>query len=395
MLAIQRIPPTAHEHEHAMCKSNGDIRILIVRRIYLVTLTALGIVGVSSPTSFNAAPTSLMLEGTFLTCFLLLSIKFRKDQILAFALFSAYILVNYSLMEAYTSTHILDFIVAYKAFFYMAMLSFFAERHVFDRKQLSNLVNLLLLLFFIKYAYSRALAIDPLQSRRPGLLIENNFELILLSILYYISTVKDKQNNLLKFSIFSSIVLLSGSRSAILSLLIITAFVYIRRRNHKALLGIILLVILSGAAALIFSQRLDGGSIEDIDRFKFMMAFITEIQDWTFVNLLFGSFPITPLSESTCFALSYYDKLFSYANDGRCYSVVLHSYLLRVLFDHGLFGLLLVVLGTWKGLARAGFEARHRFCILGILFSAGLSVSSFNSIFAATALAITFSFRAR
>ncbi len=46
----------------------------------------------------------------------------------------------------------------------------------------------------------------------------------------------------------------------------------------------------------------------------------------------------TPLLPASCADLSYYQTLFSYAGDGRCYSVILHSFIMRVIYDHGIIG---------------------------------------------------------
>jgi hypothetical protein len=116
-----------------------------------------------------------------------------------------------------------------------------------------------------------------------------------------------------------------------------------------------------------------------IDRLNFLDAFLHDVSDWTIFNWLFGSVPITPLSAETCRDLSFYEKLFSTAGDGSCYSVIYHAFVLRVLFDSGILGLLLVFGGAWVALMRARVKVGLAVFLVAVAGANSLSVSGLNS----------------
>ncbi len=99
------------------------------------------------------------------------------------------------------------------------------------------------------------------------------------------------------------------------------------------------------------------------------------------VEIFFGSAPLTPLSHETCKSLYFYNTLYSYAGDGSCYSVIFHSYFLRVIFDHGLIGLAFLSISLFWFMSSKGFAFRDYLCVLGVIYVSALSVSSFNSVF--------------
>lgn len=138
----------------------------------------------------------------------------------------------------------------------------------------------------------------------------------------------------------------------------------------------------------VFSSRLSGGGIEDIDRYRFLIILFYEIRDWDLINYLLGSKPITPLSQASCNSLSYYESLFSHSGDGSCYSVILHSYIMRTFFDHGILGIAFHLAFLWYVLGAAKYTHRERICITGVILASGTSVSSLNSIYTVLALAI-------
>jgi hypothetical protein len=101
-----------------------------------------------------------------------------------------------------------------------------------------------------------------------------------------------------------------------------------------------------------------------------------------------GAFPLTPLSPGSCGSLAFYEILFSKTDPGVCYSVIFHSFLMRAVFDHGLLGLVLLYGLLWLGLRRSGMVVRDALALLGLITLSALSVSAFNSVFAAIVLAV-------
>jgi hypothetical protein len=122
-------------------------------------------------------------------------------------------------------------------------------------------------------------------------------------------------------------------------------------------------------------------SIEEIDRYKFMQIFFYETKDWSIFQYMIGAPRITPLSDYAQKALSPWENLFSYSGNGDCYSVILHSYLLRVIFDHGIIGLICIIFFTYKILMMSNVNKKIIWVTIAIFMLNGLSVSSFNSVF--------------
>ncbi len=81
--------------------------------------------------------------------------------------------ISYSLFYVGFKTHtnILDFIQAYKSFYYLILMSFFYKRNIFSRRAIEVLFKWLVLLFFIKYSMDKFVV----GITRPTVLIENNF----------------------------------------------------------------------------------------------------------------------------------------------------------------------------------------------------------------------------
>jgi len=187
-------------------------------------------------------------------------------------------------------------------------------------------------------------------------------------------------------------VLISASRSAALGLVIVYVGLYLRLRNRFWPLHVVGLAGLGAAVVAVFIARNPQG-LRSLDRFNFLQVFLWETRNWPIWEFVTGSYPLTPLSPGSCSRLASYTNEFSLSNTGACYSVILHSYLMRAAFDQGLLGLALLYVLVWLGLARSGAGRRDILVLLGVLTASGLSVSSFNNVFAVLTLAIAFGLR--
>lgn len=363
--------------------------------IIITSLVILALAGVLSPYSYNILPATAILEGALFFAALTTIKGTNKDNARVLVAAAIYVTSSLAIMALLKPANIWDFVQGYKSFFYIIPLSLFISKSKFKQSELHFILYTLLALFLLKYGYSKILHLDTRLADRPGLYTENNFELILLILIYYLSSSTLGKHSKTCFLILAFIVVISGSRSSLLALLIVYAAVFITKLDYKFLFSLVALLILGGIAGYVFLERLGGGSIEDIDRYKFAQIFLTEIQNWNIANYLFGNLPLTPLSSSSCAALSFYHSLYSYSGDGSCYSVILHSYLLRAILDQGILGLASVILFVNYGLKRSGYSTRQRLCFIGIFITSGLSVSSLNSVYSAISLAIAFSYPQR
>jgi hypothetical protein len=292
-----------------------------------------------------------------------------------FSINLVYIYFSYLYAVLYNHVHILDFLLAFKAFIYLMALSLIINKKVFNTKIMLTFISLMYVLFLIKYLYLIVVHSNP----RPTVYIENNFELMFLCTLYLIRFQITKKNQIYYLLLLGVIIFLSFSRSAILMYAVIFLFVINRSiKKHRIIFfagGIILIVSL---VLYIFFTR--GNKIEEMDRYIFLQAFFYETREWDFFQYMLGAPRITRLSHYTYNALSYYEGLLDHTGTG-CYAAMFHSYLLRVVFDHGILGLFAITFFTYKILAMSGVKRQNSWIFIGIVLLNGLSVSSFNSVF--------------
>lgn len=359
----------------------------------LVPLVLLTVTGMLSPFKYNLLPTTGVFEVVFVLgsmgVFLFTFRGVNKVSLYFFLLSLAYMAYGYLQFHS-GEGEVRDFMQAYKAFFYVCLLSFFVRSEVLKSEEFSGLFYFLLFLFFVKYFYSRLFGFDDLLSRRPGIFTENNFELVLLLIFYCALHPVMLRVRIYSFFVLSVIVILSESRSALLGLFCVYLLLFVYKINYRLLFTIIFLFLLSIVIGYIFIKRMEGG-LESVDRYLFLTVFLSETAGWGWREYFFGSQPLTPLSNEACSILSYYIALFSFSGDGTCYSVVLHSFILRVIFDHGVLGLVFLLSFVFWALTRSDLSRRQTLAILAVILSSSLSVSALNSVYVALALAIVLS----
>lgn len=279
-------------------------------------------------------------------------------------------------------THPLDFALAFKAFYYVILLIPFSGREIFKPEDISIFNKFILILFFCIYLVKRFFLGDD----RPTVLVENNFELIFLSLTFYASYLATRRINAVDTVIFIAIVAMSGSRSSAVAAALVLAFcVDFSRLKAKDILAGIGFGAVALAAIYIFISRTPSG-ITETDRARFFNYFLSSTESWSFIDFLFGAPRVTPLPEYACAALSFYQKLFSYSGDGKCYSVILHSFNLRVIYDHGIAGALFLYGVIWATLYRR--TVRTRICVVLVLLATGMSISALNNVYAITPIAL-------
>jgi len=308
----------------------------------------------------------------------------RKGSVLVFQLFwGLYLLGGALIAIAARHTNPLDFAQAYKFVWYMVLLAPFAWYSTASPQlDIRRLLNVALAMFFTVYLWKRIGGDD-----RPKLMTENNFEIIFLALLYFSCYAAKVRPRLLQTLVFLSIVALSGSRSAAIAaaLVVLFSFDYRSRNAARVLTGLIAALAGVGFAIAIFESRSHGG-IESIDRFKFLLMFMESIKSWSAIDYLFGADRLTALPPHVCSQLSYYNVLNSYEGDGSCYSVILHSFNLRIIHDHGI--LITLLTAAYLMLLTKKAPLHQRLCVLAIVTASGLSVSALNNVFTALGIAI-------
>ena len=343
----------------------------------------LAVVGVLSAGAWNVLPAESLLEGVFILTTAFCVARPNRAGRLMLVVALAYVALKTGLMVLRGNSPWLDFIQAYKAYFYLIALAFFVRRRIFSGPRLATVVMVLLSACLVKYGYSQVFGMDS----RPGVYFENNYELIMIVGLFYLAWPYLGRRRALMLGVLTLVVLLSGSRSGALALLLLFVVLIVRRSNRFWPLHILGFGVVGVAVMTLFASR-DPAGVQSIDRYNFLQIFLHEVQHWPLWEFLTGSYPITPLSPESCTALSYYDTLFSKTTPGVCYSVILHAYLMRGIFDQGVLGLGLLYVLVWMALRRSRASMRDAVLLLGILTISGTSVSAFNNVFAAIMLAV-------
>ncbi|MGE8258615.1 MAG: hypothetical protein ACN6RJ_04255 [Stenotrophomonas sp.] len=292
-----------------------------------------------------------------------------------------YVIAGIVLAVVIRKANFLDFFQAYKSFWYLLLLVPLSGARFLTDQDIVRLNRFLLGLFLVIYSIKKFL----LDIDRPIVLTENNFELLLVCMLFYRACLIRDRINLGEMLTLGCIVFISGSRSSALCFAIVIAFLLIRgkprRRDLLAIGGLFAAVVMG---AVLFQLRSGSGGVEAIDRVRFFFVFMGAIEQWTWWEYLVGEPRITALPQWACNQLSAYRGLFSYRGDGTCYSVILHSFDMRVIYDHGLLGLMMIVGALWKLLSNV--PAKVRLCMVVLLLANGLSVSAINSVYFALGL---------
>ena len=347
-------------------------------------LLVLALVGLASPGQYNVAPAGTLLEVTFFVAMALLAPRLASGAGAILLLASGYVGLKLLLLELYGSASLPDFVLAYKAYIYLVALAFAVAKARFDGPRLARVTTVLVAAFLLKYGYSLAFGLDP----RPGIYIENNFELIMLIGLVQLAWPYLGWRRGPVFVALAATVLASGSRSAALGLLCVYVVLYLRTSVRTWPLHLAGVTVVGYAVLTVFSSRAAADGSVELDRLVFFQTFLYEVRHWPIWEFLTGSFPLTPLSPGSCGSLSFYTPLFSRTDPGICYSVILHSFVLRGIFDHGVLGVVLLYVLVWRGLRSSGVTLRDTVGLLALITVSGFSVSTFNNVFVAIVLAV-------
>jgi hypothetical protein len=359
-----------------------SIKSFFFQQIFVIILSASALISIALfMTKSEARFAEYALEGLFIIYSSLAFWWAKKNATFTSIIFVRlfcllYLTFSYIYAVYFNGANVEDFLLIYKSFVYLFFLTFLSGKKLMTFEGTNKLFLLMLALFFIKY-----LAMIVIKgNHRPILYMENNFELMFIYVLYLIRYVVNKEKFLIMLGLVGLITILSLSRSSLLMYSILVLFVFydsFKKTRVFIIPGAI--VILGGIVYYIFSER--SSSIEDIDRFRFMIVWWSQVKNWNLLEWLVGSPRITPLSPTACRFFSFWAAMFSRSGNGTCYSVVFHSFLLRVIFDHGLLGLVFIVFASYKLLVLNGVRKDVTWVFITIVIINGLSVSSFNNLF--------------
>ncbi|WP_436913401.1 hypothetical protein [Acinetobacter schindleri] len=326
-----------------------------------------------------------ILEVLFLT--LSLSVYLKKSSYTSSILTSAVVIILYILISCiyailFKSANILDFIMAYKFTWYILLLLPFSNTRILDPLSIYRLLRFTLIIFLLVYAIKFIMG-----EERPTFFIENNFEILFLCFLFYANHIINKYSKMQDMLLLLMITVISGSRSGVMLALITVLFStdirhIIRSKNiFMPIAGFIGAI----GAYFVFMRRTTDG-VESIDRYRFYQYFLESIQEWQWWQFLLGAPRITKLPDHVCSGLAFYKTLLSFENNGSCYSVIFHSFNMRILFDHGIL-VILALLFILNNILKNRTKKEKIFVFLLLIIN-GMSVSSINSVYAALGIAL-------
>lgn len=348
-----------------------SLRIALYALLIVAGATSLPMIG-----KYGPLPTTGLLD-IWLAIFSLVCIARGRTQLWGlFILILGYALTR--LVPAlYIGAPITDFLQAYRWVFYMIVLALGVGRYWGPIAPLVKVAWALIGMALAKAALTYFLAGD---GERPGLLIENNFELALFCGLAVVLYNRLGRGKPVMIVMLGALTLLAGSRSGVFAYLVFVLFAVsqIRATRSNLFLRFLLFCAAPGLAVLpivIFSDRAE---TVRIDRLNFLDVFFYETQHWNLANWLFGTVPITPLTDG-CTRLAFYKSLFSSTGDGTCYSVIMHAFVLRVVFDAGIAGAILVFSVIWYTMRKSRASIPVSLAVVGIAVTNSLSVSGPNN----------------
>lgn len=325
---------------------------------------------------FSPLPMTVLLDAWIILLILTVVLRGRLVPLLALSVIAIY---AYTRLLGVWSTGAPweDFLQAYRWLLYLLAMAVAVGQRWTSRGALTALTWWLVSLATVKAALTWVVH-GP--GERPGLFLENNFELALFSGLTAVVQQGSPRSRMWLLLLLGVLTVLSGSRSGAVAYVLCFLYAMLSIRTRDVFLRLASVAVPALAAIIplvIFQER--AGESEVIDRVRFLDFFLQETRDWGPWTWLAGTPPITGLSPATCEELAYYDALFSSQGDGTCYAVILHAFALRVMFDAGILGALLVLVLPWVFLRRAGVSVLLSVTLMAIAVTNSLSVSGFNN----------------
>lgn len=274
------------------------------------------------------------------------------------------------------SNFIADAAVTLKFLIYLSLFFMIARSEKLTVCELKVIFLTLMWLFLVRYLVGRILGYE-----RPALYTENNFELCFLLIIY-VTSYYFRLVGVKSFLIIGFIILLSGSRSAILSYFIVYLYQFKpwKSVNFSVLFfKILILISVISIVAMVLLMRMSSNGIEGVDRYVFMMIFFQNIMEWGVWEYLVGNPPLTPLLPNSCAQLSFYQALFSKGDPSICFPVILHSFWFRLILEHGLLLVIFLSVSFIVLFSIKGYQKSFAITLFAMIALNGISVSALNS----------------
>jgi hypothetical protein len=360
-----------------MTKTNSTEKLLTASLVLCIAQSFLETLGLIPKNFLN--PTNV-LELTFiLICILNFGPKDSRLAALSVALGT--LGISCVLLSKASAVPYFESIRAYKWLLFTILLLTLRHQPRFKSTSVKRIYLTLLASLFLSYVLQVA---NNGWNSRPILIIENNYECALLIGLYVCNLANSNlsltREHLFSNLIITSTILMSQSRSALITLLLVQFFIYTRKNTiRKNLMSSLFLLITSLTLAL-YTFRNRGTNLGNLDRLNFLNLFLDDFGTRSNITKLFGNWIIQPLNTEVCIQLRYYSSLQSNESLGSCYSVVLHSFALRAVSDFGILGAI-AIFYTFGKILLSNLEKSSAICFILLAISNSLSVSGVNNVY--------------
>jgi hypothetical protein len=331
-------------------------------------------------------PFKTILEFGVFLIFMFTCMKYKSKYHYLLLYFIGYILYNITYGYFISGAHIRDILIENKFLFYFPIIIFAcSSKSLISFKTLSLFQKVIIIVFIFKYSFMKFIE----GVNRPEFISESNFELSMILIVSFFIFYFSKKISYVNLSLVFLIVLLSGSRSAFLGLIPFVFLCFSRAELGKSLRYIVISFIVFAVLLLtaILAPRIL--SFDSIDRLTFLFILFDEVQSWTFFEFLFGTDPITPLKDASCHRLRHFEGKFASDGSGKCYAVILHSFFMRLFFNHGVIGLF-VTMASLYSIIRSRFDTHFTLGIMFFVCTSSLSVSGMSNVFIVFSLCLLF-----
>lgn len=372
--------PTARGVDRTV-RDRQSIPKLLRVALYMILLVS-AVLSVPRLGDYAPLPVATLLDAWVLAFLAYCFFRGRTQAFVLVLLMAGYLMTRIVPALA-TESPVNDFLQAYRWVLYLAAFAFAIGRGWGSTTGIKRTLWALILLSGIKAALTFAVY-GP--TSRSGLLIENNFELALFAGLTAVA-YRDMSTRARFWTItgLGAVVILSGSRSGAIAFALVVIYAMSQMRRAGLLVRYVF-ALLIGAMVYFVVQLFESRAAAaggGVDRLNFFAVFVSETRGWGPFEWLFGTVPLTPLSPNACVSLAFYENLFATSGDGSCYSVILHAFMMRVIFDAGIVGLLLAFGVAYYALRRGGVTRWLTLTLVGIAVANSFSVSGLNSPYVA------------
>jgi hypothetical protein len=362
---------------HKAVERSGD-RILFYAIILMLIQSAIS--QLTNTDAFIISPTNQFELIFFLIC--LLQLDWRNfHKFIIFFWTSFYLILNL-ILSLQVGTNAYDYLKESKWIIYLLAIYCTKKEKCFSLNIITRITKLLLISFLIGYGVQ---VLNGGLGVRPIMFGENNYEMGFLLGMYLISEIPrlagERNRNIFWYISLAVVVALSGSRSGGIGFLILSILVMFSPHENFLNRSRNIILFLSGLTFITNNILIIRGSnIKEVDRFHFLTIFISEMRNRNLWEILFGTFGVRELDENSCHNLVFYSSLLADQQLGTCYATILHLFILRVIINFGILGLVLSVMVPYFILKNSKSRSLS-VTMIALSIINGLSVSGINNVF--------------